>query len=154
MTTFKNLLFVLGFLVVGLHVRAEEPKEEPKHMTEENHEKPDFFPKKQADKSKATRLPMVELLEPKALSTVTGTSVTLKWKAVPGAESYRVQVATDPNFKWLVEGPTKDFVKETSIQVSDLKPGLHYFWRVYAWNTAADAGWTSSFANMSSFAVK
>jgi hypothetical protein len=152
MTNLKNLLLALAFLVVGGTIHAaEEAHHEGSGAAEEAH-KPDFFPKKQADKSKATRLPMAELIEPKALAVVTGTSVTLKWKAVEGAESYRVQVATDPNFKWLVT--QQDFHKETSLQVNDLKAGEHYFWRVYAVNTQEDPGWTSSFSSMSSFAVK
>ncbi|MGZ5278403.1 MAG: fibronectin type III domain-containing protein [Pseudobdellovibrionaceae bacterium] len=152
MTNFKNLIFVLGFLVVGLHVQAEEATT---HETAGKHgKKPDLFPKKEADKTKATRVPTVELLEPKALSTVSGTSTTLKWKAVEGADSYRVQVATDPNFKWLVDKATVDFVKETSLQINDLQPGQQYFWRVYAWKHDADPSWSSSFEAASSFDVK
>jgi hypothetical protein len=153
MTNLKNLLFVAAFLVVGLNVQAEEAKHEAGHeQTAEGHGKPDFFPKKQADASKALHLGMPELLEPKALSPVSGTSVTLKWKAVTGADSYRVQVATDPNFKWLVS--QQDFHKDTSFQVNDLKSGQQYFWRVYAWNEGADPSWMSGFASASSFEVK
>jgi len=152
MTKITNLLFVLSFLVVGLHVQAEEATT---HEAAGKHaKKPDFFPTKQADKTKATRVATVELLEPKALSTVSGTSTTLKWKAVEGADSYRVQVATDPNFKWLVDKASADFVKENSLQINDLQPGQHYFWRVYAWKLDADPSWSSSFGAMSSFVVK
>ena len=152
MTNLKNLLFVAAFLIVGLSVQAEEAHEGAKAEAAEHHEKPQLFPKKQADKSKATRLGMAELLEPKALAPVAGTSVTLKWKAVDGADSYRVQVATDPNFKWLIS--QQDFYKDTTLQVNDLQSGQHYFWRVYAWKSDADPSWTSGFASSSSFEVK
>lgn len=68
-----------------------------------------LFPKPEADKSKTTRPGKVTLLEPKALSSVQGNQVTLKWKEATDADSYRVQVATDPNFKWLVAN--EDFYK-------------------------------------------
>jgi hypothetical protein len=153
MTNLKNLLFVAAFLAIGFSVQAEEAKHEAGHeQSSEKHGKPDFFPKKQADPNKAPHLGMAELLEPKALSPVSGTTVTLKWKAVVGADSYRVQVATDPNFKWLVS--QQDFHKETSLQVNDLKSGQHYYWRVYAWKQDADPSWMSGFASASSFEVK
>lgn len=142
MKIFKTLLFAVVF--VSLSAVANEQ--------EHGERKADFFPKKVADKSLSTRPAQVELLEPKALSTVTGNQVTLKWKPVETAESYRLQVATDPNFKWLVT--QQDFIKDTSFNVTGLESGRHYFWRVYAWKTNNESGHTSSFANFSSFEVK
>ncbi len=159
MTNLKTLFLALTLLVVGLHAQANdhEAAAEGSHESaeashESNHHNTNFFPKKQADKTKASRLAQVELLEPKALSSVSGTSVTLKWKAVEGADNYRVQVATDPNFKWLVT--QKDFLKETSLQVDGLQAGNHYFWRVYPWKDDNDPSWMSGFGNWSSFEVQ
>ena len=70
----------------------------------------------------------VTLQEPAALAKVSGTSVTLKWDAGQGADSYHVQVATDPNFKWLVAN--EPFHKGTTFDVSGLEAGKQYFWRV------------------------
>jgi len=111
-----------------------------------------FFPKKEANRALATRPSAPELLEPKALSQVTGTQVTLQWKAVENADSYRLQVATDPNFKWLLE--QRDSYPETSFNLTGLEAGKHYYWRVYAWKNNQEPGSTSSFSSVSSFEVK
>lgn len=111
-----------------------------------------LFPKPEADKSKTARMPKVTLLEPKALSTVQGAQVTLKWQEAAGADSYRVQVATDPNFKWLVAN--EDFYQGTSYEVKGLEAGKHYFWRVYAWKSDNDPSYMSGFADFSSFETK
>lgn len=119
---------------------------------QKGHRKNDFFPKKPADKALSARPASAELLEPKAFSVVTGNQVTLKWQAAQGADSYRVQVATDPNFKWLVAA--QDFVKETSFQVTGLQPGQQYFWRIYGMKPENETGFSSSFPSVSSFETK
>lgn len=118
----------------------------------EEHNKPELFPKKQADHSVASRPEQVELLEPKALSVVTGKQVTLKWKPATTATHYKVQVATDANFKWLVS--ENNNVTETKFEVSGLEANKHYFWRVYSVKADNEPGWTSSFSQMSSFETK
>lgn len=118
----------------------------------EEHNKPELFPKKQADHSIATRPEQVELLEPKALSVVTGNQITLKWKPTVTATHYKVQVATDPNFKWLVS--ENNTVNDTKFEVSGLEANKHYFWRVYSVKADNEPGWTSSFSQMSSFETK
>ena len=145
MNSFKTLVVALSFLSL-LTFRVAKANES---AHEDNHHNTNFFPKLQANKEKGTRLPMVELLEPKALSKVSGGQVTLKWKDVPGADSYRVQIATDPNFKWLVK--QEDFYKGNSYNLTGLVAGKHYFWRIYAWKTGNEPGWTSGFAKFSSF---
>ncbi len=124
-----------------------------KHVTEEKAEhNTDFFPKKLANKEATARPEVVTLLEPKALSQVSGNQVTLKWKEATHADSYRVQVATDPNFKWLVTNV--DFFKGTTYDLKGVESGKHYFWRVYAWNSNNDPSYLSSYSNLSSFEVK
>lgn len=71
-----------------------------------------------------------ELAAPTYYSKVQGDKVTLQWKAVEGAEEYHVQLATDPNFKWLVAN--EYHVKATSFDAAGLEAGKHYFWRVAA----------------------
>jgi hypothetical protein len=125
---------------------------EHKENAGEEHGATNLFPKPVANKSKTGRMPKVTLLEPKALSSVQGTQVTLKWQTVSEADSYRVQVATDPNFKWLVAN--EDFYKGTSYEVKNLESGKHYYWRVYAWKSDNDPSYLSSFADFSSFETK
>lgn len=111
-----------------------------------------IFPPKQADKSKGTTPQRVEIIEPKAFSNVNGPTVELQWKAAEGATSYRVQVATDPNFKWLVA--EKDFVTDTKFSLSGLESGKKYHWRVFPWKKDNDPSWTSGVATVSSFEVR
>lgn len=147
--TFTLALSFLSVLSFGM-ARANEPTTQTTPAAHEsNHHNTNFFPKKQANREKTVRPGMVELLEPKALAKISGGQVTLKWNEIAGADSYRVQVATDPNFKWLVK--QEDFFKGNSYQVTGLEAGKHYFWRVYAWRTGNDPGWMSSFAKFSSF---
>ena len=110
------------------------------------------MPQPVKDSSKSTLPGKVELVEPKAFATVSGTTVELQWKAAEGATSYRVQVAKDPNFKWLVN--QQDFVKDTKLSVSGLEAGTEYHWRVFPWAKDNDPNWTSGFATRSTFTVK
>ncbi len=154
--SFKSILLAVALfsvLSVGLNPIAQaSAKAGEEHG--KSHHNTNFFPKPQPNTEKSGRPGMVELLEPKALAKVTGTEVTLTWKEVAGADSYRVQVATDPNFKWLVGGVSNDFVKGTSFKVSGLEAGQNYFWRVYAWKTDNDESWMSSYSKASSFKVQ
>ncbi len=156
-------LFITLAFVASSRASEEHATTEPnaghkaEHSAEKKGEqhgehKPDFFPKKEANKEVTTRPGKVTLLEPKALSQVSGNQVTLKWQEVAQADSYRVQVATDPNFKWLVTN--EDFYKGTSYELKGLESGKHYFWRVYAFKSENDPGYLSSFSNLSSFEVK
>ena len=148
----KKLISALGLLVFCASLaQASAPPDA--HSTEGvGKNGRNLFPTKQPDPSTSTRPAMVEYLEPKALATVGAGNVTLKWKEVAGADSYRVQIATDGNFKFLVGNA--DFVKGTSFDVANLESGKNYFWRVYAWKTTNIPGYTSSFAKFSSFSVK
>ena len=89
-----------------------------------------LFPPKEADVTKGHAPAKAKLVGPAFFSTVTGDSTELSWESVEGASEYHVQVATDPNFKWLVAD--EHFVKATKFQVSKLEAGKHYFWRVAA----------------------
>jgi hypothetical protein len=69
-----------------------------------------------------------ELESPPYYQKIGDAKVTLKWKEVAETPVYHVQVATDPNFKWLVKEEL--LYKGTSLDVGGLEPGKHYFWRV------------------------
>lgn len=108
-----------------------------------------LFPQPVADKSKVTRPGTPELAEPAFMAKVTGATVTLKWASVPTADFYTVQVATDPNFKWLVTADPLH--KTTSLEVKGLEAGKHYYWRVFAGKSDNDAAYTKSLAAKSMF---
>ena len=73
------------------------------------------------------------LLSPDFMQQVSGAKVELRWKDVSDAPEYHVQVATDPNFKWLTVDQNN--VKENKFEVSGLEAGKTYFWRVASVNT-------------------
>jgi hypothetical protein len=111
-----------------------------------------LFPPPQADSAKASRPNKPELTEPNFHAKITGDSVTLKWNAVDSVNAYHLQVATDPNFKWIVsESP---MMSETSFQVSGLQKSTHYFWRVAAVKSENDATYMKSWFSGSEFEVQ
>lgn len=79
-----------------------------------------------------------ELAAPTYFAQIKGDKATLQWKAVEGADEYHVQVATDPNFKWLVAD--NNHVKATSFDATGLEAGKHYYWRVAA---VRSTNWTT-----------
>lgn len=74
------------------------------------------------------------LLSPDFMQQVSAAKVQLKWKDVADAPEYHLQVATDPNFKWLTLDQNN--IKENTFEVTGLEAGKTYFWRVAAVNTA------------------
>lgn len=93
-----------------------------------------LFPKKEAQAEKRNVPGKPELVAPEFFAKVSGDRATLQWKAVNGAEEYHVQVATDPNFKWLV---TNEYhVTGTSFEATGLEADKQYYWRVAAFKGA------------------
>lgn len=111
-----------------------------------------LFPKPQMNKSKSTPPKKTELIEPAFQAQVPGTSVTLKWNAVDTAENYHLQVATDPNFKWLKVD--ENFVKRPSYDVTGLDAGKKYYWRVAAVKNSNDPMYIKGPFEVSSFETK
>ncbi len=111
-----------------------------------------LYPPKVADKKFATKPAKVKLVEPKNLAQINASTVELKWEAVENATSYRVQVATDANFKWLVSEALD--VQETNYSASGLEKGKQYFWRVAGVKRDNDAGYTQGHFTWSSFEIK
>lgn len=103
-------------------------------------------------KEKATLPGKIEILEPKTLSKVSGTAVTLKWTPAAGAKVYHIQVATDARFKWLLT--ENHNVTGESFEVANLQQGQQYFWRVAGRSPENDPSWTKGFFATSSFEVK
>jgi hypothetical protein len=106
-----------------------------------------LFPKKEAQNEKRDTPSKPELVAPEFYSKVSGDRATLQWKAVTGAEEYHVQVATDPNFKWLVTN--EHHVSGTSFEATGLEAGKQYYWRVAAfkgtnWSTFRKGFFASS----------
>lgn len=116
------------------------------------HSRPPLYEPKLADKSKATIPNKTKLIEPAALSKVESDSASLTWEPIENATSYRVQVATDPNFKWLVTEVLSH--QGTTYQVTGLEKGKQYFWRVAGVKRDNDAGFIQGHFTWSSFETK
>ncbi|MEW6582523.1 MAG: hypothetical protein AB1416_07170 [Actinomycetota bacterium] len=69
--------------------------------------------------------------------------VVLAWSAVPGASSYKVEVASNPGFTDVVWSKDTD---QTQIAPEVLLPDGSYWWRVTATDEAGTVGLTSSAA--------
>lgn len=101
------------------------------------HDPGSLFPQPKQNKDKSTPPATTSLVEPAFMAKVAGTAVTLKWNTVNGAENYHLQVATDPNFKWLKVD--NQFQKTASFEVTGLEAGKSYYWRVAAVKNSNDS---------------
>lgn len=110
-----------------------------------------LFPEKQQNPKLSSRPSVVEITAPKFLSKISGPA-KLEWKEARGANTYHVQVATDPNFKWLVA--EDHFVKTNSFGFEKAEACRKYFWRVAAYNTDNDSTFTKSNFTSSVFIAK
>lgn len=110
-----------------------------------------LFPPKKAQLEKRDVPAKPELASPAYFAQVTGDKATLQWKAVAGADEYHVQVATDPNFKWLVANEYHQ--KATSFDATGLEAGKEYFWRVAAVKTTNWSTFRKGYFAMSMFAT-
>lgn len=109
-----------------------------------------YLPPKKAQSAKAKAPAQVSLISPNAFEVIKATEAQLTWQPSPTADSYHLQVATDPNFKWLVLNVTD--VKETNYKATQLPAG-QVFWRVAAQKSGnMPAHWKSIF-QASSFEV-
>ncbi len=108
-----------------------------------------LFPEKQKNVEKVARPGIVKLVMPKFLSEINAPSAKLEWAPGDRATSYHLQVATDPNFKWLLVN--EKYVNSTSFEVANLEPGQKYFWRVASFNQDNDSMYTKSLFVSSAF---
>lgn len=92
-----------------------------------------------------------QIIEPTFLAPITGSEVTLKWTPVVGVK-YHLQVATDPNFKWLVMDEA--LVTYTEYNLKNITAGQQYFWRVYTQKPENNNSYTKGPAVSSSFEVQ
>jgi len=80
------------------------------------------------------------LIEPLDLSLGQPLSPILTWSRVFGADSYDVQLSSDPGFSSLILNDS--LLVDTTQQASGLNNGAIYFWRVRSRNVAGLSGWT------------
>ncbi len=110
-----------------------------------------LFPTKMPVPEMKQRPSVVEIKSPSFLGNVGAGPVKLEWNEVKGATNYHVQVATDPNFKWLVVN--EKFIKETTYNFT-AEAGQRYYWRVASYNGGNANSFTKSNFVSSAFNVK
>lgn len=121
----KSLVILFSLLTLSLaHAGDTAPHGEGKAK----HDPGSLFPQPKPNKVKSTLPKKTTLSEPAFMTKVSGGKVTLKWTAIPGIENYHLQIATDPNFKWLKVD--NQFHKSTSYDLTELEAGKSYYWRV------------------------
>lgn len=108
-----------------------------------------LYPTHEADRALATEPEKVVLNEPSYMQKISEETITLKWSPSATADAYFVQVATDPNFKWLVKEDHN--VNGTELTLTGLTKNQNYFWRVAAVKSNNKAGNTKSAFTMNSF---
>jgi hypothetical protein len=116
-----------------------------------NAEMNSLFPEKQKNAALADRPAVTKLTTPKFLAKVNGATTKLEWTAIPGATNYHVQVATDPNFKWLIAND--HWVKTNSFDVANLQADQKYYWRVATVKDQNDSMSTKSLFVSSAFST-
>ncbi|MEI8133965.1 MAG: T9SS type A sorting domain-containing protein [bacterium] len=87
-----------------------------------------------------TKPSAVTLLLPKNGDTTQTTVADLSWQSHPEAVTYEVQVSPMQNFANIFADSLA--VKGTTIHLTNLVPGLNYFWRVRATNSAGSGVWS------------
>lgn len=142
-----SLLSCLLLVSIGAHAAGGEHGSGKAHRDNTT-----LFPQPQKDAAKGTAPASPEIVSPAFGSKVEGASVALTWKASEGADSYHVQVATDPNFKWLKAD--EHWVLGTSFEAKDLETGKHYYWRVAPWKNDNVAATNKGSFSVSSFETK
>ncbi|MDX1639050.1 MAG: T9SS type A sorting domain-containing protein, partial [Balneolaceae bacterium] len=74
-------------------------------------------------------------------ATGISTNPTLDWNSVSGADSYRLQLSSNPDFTNLTTDQTG--ISGTQYQVSNLANNDTYYWRVQAVNSAGSSNWSA-----------
>jgi len=133
-------LVVTSFALAANSTKDKESDKAYRHL----------LPQPKTNKALATPPKKVTLKSPEAFSIVKGTSVQLEWAPSEDAETYHVQIAKDPAFKWIIQ--EDHFVTSTQFQATNLPKG-QIFWRVAAGKPKnMPAHWKSIFS-ASSFEV-
>ena len=111
-----------------------------------------FYPRAKPNLDYGKAPSKVDLTQPAFMATITSPNVILKWKPSPNAKNYHLQVATDPNFKWLKVD--EHMLTTTEYEVRQLDENKHYYWRVAPENRDKMPGSTKGTFAASMFQTK
>lgn len=71
---------------------------------------------------------------------------SVSWKAVGGAESYRLQVSADSTFISQTLIDVDSVISTTSFLLPTPKPGVNYYWRVLAADSTDTSAWSTTWS--------
>ncbi len=132
------------------HGKKHSPNKDWSHKRQEQVGK--IFPELTKNADASTKPSDVKLTSPQFLSKVSGALVKLEWTEAQNAVNYHVQVSKDAGFNNRSMYAAEDkWVKGTSFEVTNLEPGVKYFWRVAAVNKDKDSQYTKSLFTSSAF---
>ncbi len=149
MKSMRLILCVLGLGLVFAGRMSMAAEEHGTGKAGESEEKEMGIPQPIPNPAKAVRPSAPELIGPAFMEKISGSNVTLKWNPGIGAVRYHVQVAKDPNFKWLLVDEPR--YQGTSYEVKALESQKHYYWRVFSRNEDQEPGYTTSQSAKSMF---
>lgn len=133
----SKILMILASAFIFNVCFASSPAPEAHGQAKAKHDPGSLFPQPKQNKDKSTPPVKASLVEPAFMAKINATAVTLKWNTVAGAENYHLQVATDPNFKWLKVD--NQFQKTATFELTGLEAGKSYYWRVAAVKNSNDS---------------
>ncbi len=93
----------------------------------------------------ATDLTGIEATSPADGAPSQGVLPTFSWTAHPNADSYEIQIATDPGFTQIVDQAI-GLINTDYIPTVTLEDGLTYYWRIRASNACGAADFADPFA--------
>lgn len=132
------------------HGKKQGPNKDWSHARQEQVGK--IFPELTKNADASVKPSDVKLTSPKFLAKISGPTVKLEWSEAQNATNYHVQISKDAGFNnrsmYLAEDK---WVSGNSFEVSNLEPGVKYFWRVAAVNKNKDSQYTKSVFVFSAF---
>lgn len=91
-------------------------------------------------KKSPTKPSTPSLKSPSNYATLSGSSQTLSWYGVSGAEKYEIYLRDETTKQWIFSGSGEKQVTSTSVSYNNFKEGHTYVWNLKALNSAGYSG--------------
>lgn len=161
MKALLTILFIGNFAFAGdtgasADAHDEHPTKGGKASADWSHKRHkqvgQIYPGHPVNKDGVLRPEKVQLTAPKFLEKVAASNVKLEWQSAGRAQHYHIQVSKDAGFNNRSMFVAEDkWVSGNSFEVSNLEPGVKYFWRVAAHNKDQESMYNKSLFVSSAF---
>ncbi len=111
-----------------------------------------FYPSHKPVKAKTQMPPAVIIEQPKPFEKISSSSVVLKWAPQDQTQNYHLQIAKDPQFKWLIVEKNPITAHQFELDLTPDSPE-QIFWRVAPLSPSNDNGYTKGPFSASSFEI-